>query len=465
MTDFTTYQSPFTWRYGSSKMRSTWSEHHKRLLWRQIWVALAEVQSNYGLVSPEQADDLRNHMNEIDLPRALDIEVEIQHDLMAEVRTFAEQASLGGGIIHFGATSMDVEDNADALRLRQSLELTLEALRGLLRTLGLLIDKYADTPLIAFTHIQPAEPSTLGYRLAQYAQDLLEDHQRIKEERGKIRGKGFKGAVGTGASYAELIGVAELVNFERQLSEKLDLPFYPVATQTYPRKQDYTVLAALAGLGQSLYKMAFDLRLLQSPPIGELSEPFGSKQVGSSAMPFKRNPIRAEKIDSLGRYLAQLPRVAWDNAAHSLLERTLDDSANRRTILPEAFLAADEMLKTAQGILSGLRVDERALARNLATYGPFAATEKVLMAAVKAGASRQDMHELIRNQSMQAWEVVRNGEPNPLAENLMVDAEILKFLSIEQVRELMDYKSHLGDAPVRARKLVEVIEGEISNER
>jgi adenylosuccinate lyase len=464
MTDFTTYQSPFTWRYGSSKMRSLWSEQHKRLLWRQIWVALAEVQCGYGLVSSEQAADLREHMDEIDLPRALQIEVEIQHDLMAEVRTFAEQAELGGGIIHFGATSMDVEDNADALRLRQSLDLTLEALRGLLRTLSQLTVAYADTPLIAFTHIQPAEPSTLGYRLAQYTQDLFEDYQRIREERKRIRGKGFKGAVGTGASYAELIGVDELTNFERQLSEKLDLPFYPVATQTYPRKQDYNVLSALAGMGQSLYKMAFDLRVLQSPPIGELSEPFSSKQVGSSAMPFKRNPIRAEKIDSLGRYLAQLPRVAWDNAAHSLLERTLDDSANRRTILPEAFLATDEMLKTAQGILSGLRVDERALARNLAVYGPFAATERVMMAAVKAGASRQDMHELIREQAMTAWEIVRSGEANPLAKNLSADAEILKFLSVEQVHELMDYKSHLGDAPVRARELAKTVEKEISNE-
>ncbi|MCX6066393.1 MAG: lyase family protein [Chloroflexi bacterium] len=334
MTDFTIYQSSFSWRYGSNEMRQIWSEHHKRQLWRQIWVALAEVQSAYDLVRPEQAKDLRAHMNEINLPRALEIEAEIQHDLMAEVHTFAEQATLGGGIIHFGATSMDVEDNAEALRLRQSLDLTLIALHGLIRTLGLLIVKYADTPLIAFTHIQPAEPSTLGYRLAQYAQDLFEDYRAIDAQRSAMRGKGFKGAVGTGASYSELIGVEELENFERQLSEKLDLPFYPIATQTYPRKQDYSVLSALASLGQSLYKMAFDLRLLQSPPIGELSEPFGRKQVGSSAMPFKRNPIRAEKINSLGRYLAQLPRVAWDNAAHSLLERTLDDSANRRTILP-----------------------------------------------------------------------------------------------------------------------------------
>ena len=461
MTDFSTYQSPFSWRYGSTQMRGIWSEEHKRRLWRQIWVALADVQSGYGLVRPEQVADLRAHANEIDLPRALEIEVELQHDLMAEVHTFAEQASLGGGIIHFGATSMDVEDNADALRLRESLDLTLVSLRGLLRSLGVLIIQYAGTPLIAFTHLQPAEPSTLGYRLAQYAQDLLSDFEMLRSVREGIKGKGFKGAVGTGASYAELLGVNELANFESQLSSRLDLPFYPVATQTYPRKQDYTVLAALAGLGQSLYKLAFDLRLLQSPPIGELSEPFGSKQVGSSAMPFKRNPIRAEKIDSLGRYLAQLPRVAWDNAAHSLLERTLDDSANRRTILPEAFLAADEMLKTARSILSGLRVDERAMARNLAIYGPFAATERVLMAAVKAGANRQDLHERIREQAMLAWESVRNAEANPLAHNLSQDPVILGFLSESQVQELMNYSAHLGDAPKRATQLGERLLREI----
>lgn len=453
MTDFTTYQSPFTWRYGSPAMRRIWSEHNKRLIWRQIWVALAEVQQTFGLVAPEQAADLRAHAEAIDVPRALEIEAEIHHDLMAEVRVFAEQAPIGGGIIHLGATSMDVEDNADALRLRQSLDLTLETLRTLLATLGRLTDQYAGTPLIAFTHIQPAEPSTLGYRLAQYAQDLLEDYHALRAQRQAVRGKGFKGAVGTSASYAELFGAENLDAFEQLMSEKLNLPFFTVATQTYPRKQDYSVLAALAGLGQSLYKMAFDLRLLQSPPIGELSEPFGSKQVGSSAMPFKRNPIRAEKINSLGRYLAQLPRIAWDNAAHSLLERTLDDSANRRTILPEAFLAADEMLRTLQGILSGLRVDERALARNLATYGPFAATERVLMAAVKAGASRQNMHELIRHHAMSAWESLRAGDSNPLAANLAADPTVRQFLSAEQVTELMDYTHHVGNAPHKAREM------------
>lgn len=453
MTDFTTYQSPFTWRYGSPAMRRIWSEHNKRLLWRRIWVALAEVQQGFGLVRPEQSADLRAHADAIDVPRALEIEAEIHHDLMAEVRVFAGQARTGGGIIHLGATSMDVEDNADALRLRHSLDLTLETVRALLATLGQLTDKYADTPLIAFTHIQPAEPSTLGYRLAQYAQDLLEDYLALTAQRAAVRGKGFKGAVGTSASYAELFGAENLDAFEQQMSEKLGLPFFTVATQTYPRKQDYNVLSALAGLGQSLYKMAFDLRLLQSPPIGELSEPFGSKQVGSSAMPFKRNPIRAEKINSLGRHLAQLPRIAWDNAAHSLLERTLDDSANRRSALPEAFLAADEMLRSMHGILTGLRVDERALARNLSIYGPFAATERVLMAAVMAGASRQDMHELIRDHAMRAWESVRTGDPNPLAATLAADPAVRQFLSAEQVSELMDYSHHVGNAPQKARAM------------
>jgi adenylosuccinate lyase len=461
MTDFEIYQSPFSWRYGTDAMRRLWSEQNKRLLWRKIWVELAEVEAEYGLVTPIQAADLRAHMTEVDLARSLEIENEIKHDLMAEIKVFAGQASLGGGIIHLGATSMDVEDNADALRIRQSLDLTLDNLSTLLIIFTKLISEYAETPLIAYTHLQPAEPSTLGYRLAQYAQDLLEDFREIRNRRDSIRGKGFKGAVGTGASYSELIGRENLVDFEKKLSEKLDLPIYNVATQTYPRKQDYAVLTVLAGLGQSMYKMAFDLRLLQSPSIGELSEPFGSKQVGSSAMPFKRNPIQSEKIDSLGRYLAGLPRVAWDNAAHSLLERTLDDSANRRIILPEAFLAVDEMLKTGIEIFAGLNIDEQAMTRNLEHYGPFAATERILMAAVKAGADRQAIHELIRGYAMQAWKIIQAGEDNPLEGFLANDEEIAQYLSTNLVHSLMDYKSHLGDAPERAHKLMLLIHEEL----
>jgi adenylosuccinate lyase len=225
----------------------------------------------------------------------------------------------------------------------------------------------------------------------------------------------------------------------------------------YPRKQDYIVTSALAGLGESLYKFAFDLRLLQSPPIGELSEPFGQKQVGSSAMPFKRNPVNAEKIDSLARMLAQIPRLAWDNAAHSLLERTLDDSANRRSLLPEAFLIADELLRVAFQLIDGLQVNETAMAHNLEVYAPFAATERLLMRLVKAGADRQVMHEKLREHAMKAWGAIQKGEPNRLIENLAQDPSITRYISPEGVRSLMNASHQLGDAPQRARKLAEKI--------
>jgi len=461
MPEYDSYLSPFSWRYGSPAMRRAWSEEHKRRLWRRLWVTLAEVQSDYGLVTPEQVADLRAHMDEIDIPRALEVEAEIQHDLMAELKVFAAQAPIGGKILHLGATSMDIEDNADALRLRQALDLILESLAGLLRTLVRLIQTWADTPLIAFTHLQPAEPSTLGYRLALYAQDLLEDHRALRAVRDGLRGKGFKGAVGTSSSYADLVGVDKLAGFEARLSEKLELPFFPVAAQVAPRRQEYAVIGALAGLGASLYKFAFDLRLLQSPPIGEMSEPFGEKQVGSSAMPFKRNPVRAEKIDSLGRYLAGLPRLAWDNAAHSLLERTLDDSANRRILLPEACLAADEILGTSAGILDGLRVDEAAIARNLAAYGPFAVTERLLMALVKAGADRQAMHALLRGHALSAWQTIQTGGANPLIESLCREPGFTPFLAEAEIRSLMAAQAQVGDAPVRARALAKGIQEEL----
>jgi adenylosuccinate lyase len=453
--DYETYLSPFTWRYGSPAMRQIWSEAHKRRTWRRLWVALAETQAEYGLVSAEQAADLRVHMDEVDVGRALEIEAEIHHDLVAEIRVFAGQAAKGGGILHLGATSADIEDNADVLRMREALDLALAGLRELLLAFVDKIEAWAETPLMAFTHLQPAEPSTLGYRLAVYAQDLLIDWEALSALRLGLRGKGFKGAVGTGASYAELIGAENLEAFERQLSQRLELNFYPVATQVYPRKQDYQVVSALAGLGASLHKFAFDLRFLQSPPVGEWSEPFGERQVGSSAMPFKRNPVNAEKVDSLARLLAGMPRLAWDNAANSLLERTLDDSANRRTLLPEAFLIADELLRVSLRLLSGLKVDEAAMERNLATYGPFAALERVLAWLVKGGADRQEMHERLRGHALRAWEALRQGEANPLVALVARDEVLGRYLSEEELVGLMDASRHLGDAPGRARGLAE----------
>ncbi len=232
--DYTTYLSPYTWRYATPEMRAIWSEVNKRKIWRRLWIALAEVQAEFGLVTGAQIADLRAHAEAIDVPRANEIEAEIRHYVMAEVKTFAEQCPVGGGIIHLGMTSMDIVDNTDALRVRQSLDLVLDRLRVLLGTFGGLIERWADTPLMAFTHLQPAEPSTLGYRLAQYAQDLLADWENLSRLRANLKGKGLKGAVGTSASYAELLGVENLAQFETRVSEKLALPFFPVAHRNEP---------------------------------------------------------------------------------------------------------------------------------------------------------------------------------------------------------------------------------------
>ena len=468
-----TYISPFTWRYGSAEMRVLWSEAGKRRLWRRVWVALAAAQAEFGLVTPEQVEDLRAHQDDVNWERAQEIEAEVRHDLMAEVRTYAEQCRVGGPIIHLGATSMDVEDNADALRLRQALLLVRKRLEAVLTALAERIEAEADTVLMAYTHLQPAEPTTLGYRLSLYAQDLLEDHCAVEQVLTTIRGKGFKGAVGTAASYQHLLedrGVPPQSTavppqstavppraLEERAMAQLGLPAYPVASQTYPRKMDYQVLSVLAGIAQSAHKFALDLRLLQSPLFGEMAEPFGRQQVGSSAMPFKRNPVASETICSLARYVSTLPKVAWDNAAFSLLERTLDDSANRRSALPEAFLAVDEILSRMAGIVHGLRLGREAMDRNLATYGPFAATEPLLMALVKAGADRQAMHERIRQGAMTAWDAVQRGQDNPLPELLAADDDITRYLSPDAVRRLLARGAGVGDAPERSRAMARAI--------
>lgn len=453
-----------TWRYGSDEMRHIWSLAHQRRLWRRLWVALAEAQQRAGLVTAEQAADLRAHEAQVDIPRALALEAELHHDLMAEVHTFAEQCSIGGGIIHLGATSMDIEDNADALRLRDALRLIRQRLQALLALLADMIEREAAHVCMAFTHLQPAEPTTVGYRLAFIAQDLLEDFRALQRLETGIRGKGFKGAVGTSASYTELLHGTTMTprQMEDYIMQTIGLTAFEVTHQTYPRRQDFEILSALASLGMTAYKFAFDLRVLQSPPIGEWAEPFGKQQIGSSAMPFKRNPINAENIDSLARYLATLPRVAWDNAAHSLLERTLDDSGNRRVILPDAFLVTDEILLRLKRLLAGLQLDNLAIQRNLAVYGIFAATERLLMETVRRGGNRQQLHDVIRRHSLTAWAALREGLPNPLLELLSHDGAILKFVQPSEVPLLLNAENYIGDAPDRAIQLAQQIRATIA---
>lgn len=457
------FQSPFSWRYGSDEMRALWSETHKRRLWRKIWVELARAQQTAGLVSAEQVADLEAHAEQIDIERAEQHEAEIRHDLMAEVKTFAEQCKIGGGIIHLGATSADIEDNADAIRIRESLSLITQNLVELLVKLCEKTQQLSDIPVIAFTHLQPAEPTTMGYRLAVYLQDLWADYGALNRMRSQTKGKGFKGAVGTRASYTALLEgtTTNVVEFERAIMQHLDLSAFDFTTQTYPRRQDWEVLTVLSGIALSLYRFAFDFRLLQSPLAGEWAEPFGASQVGSSAMPFKRNPINAEKMDSLGRLVESLVSVAWNNAAHSLLERTLDDSANRREILPVAFLAVDEMVTVATRLITGLQVNREAAARNLERYGAFAATERVLMAAARSGADRQVAHEHLREQSLVAWQAVNRGEPNPLPHLLQESEYLRQYLAPERIVELMEANQYIGDAPERARELVRDIRLEL----
>jgi adenylosuccinate lyase len=456
---YDTYASPFSWRYGRAELRLLFSEEQRRKLWRQVWLALAQAQSAYGLVSAEELADIRAHASEIDVEAALEIEREIHHDLMAEIRVFASQAKTGGGKLHLGSTSMDVEDTVETYRLRRALSLIGASLDALVHAFAGKIREYADVVCMAFTHLQPAEPTTLGYRLAMYAQDLIIDEAQLRFAFVNLTAKGLRGAVGTSASYEQLFnGSGASVAMETAVLEHFGLQAREISTQTYPRKLDYMLLSALAGLGASLSKFAADVRILSSPEFGEVFEPFGKSQVGSSAMPFKRNPIVCERIDSLARLLPGYADAAWQNAATNYLERTLDDSANRRTILPEALLCADELVQLATRVLNGMRVDKARIAQNLRTYGPFAGTESILIEGVRAGGNRQELHEVLRSAAMESWTAIAQGKDNPLGRLLSEDRELTSLVDPAEIRRMLDPGKHIGTASLRARALAERIE-------
>ncbi len=457
-----TYISPLTWRYGSEEMKAIFSEVHKRKLLRRVWIALARAESKAGIVTDEQVKELESHKDDIDIERASEIESEIHHDLMAEIRTYAEQCPKAGGIIHLGATSMDALDNADAVRFKEALQLIASRLADLIETLSERAREMKDVPTMAFTHIQPAEITTIGYRLSQTLQDLSDDADDLIGAIASIKGKGMKGAVGTAASYRVLLdgtGVSAR-ELEDMVMDELGIKAFEAATQVYTRKQDLRIISALSSIAASLHRFSLDLRILQSPPIGEVSEPFGKKQVGSSAMPFKRNPINNEKICSLARIVESAYQSAWNNASLMILERTLDDSANRRIFIPEAFIALDEMLMTAKRIAAGMNFHSEATRRLMENYGIFASTERLLMELGRKGADRQAMHETIREESLKAWALVQIGKDNPLKDNLASDEEILKYLSKDEVLKLLDASDYTGDAAVRAEAVIERAENQ-----
>ncbi|MBU1198196.1 adenylosuccinate lyase [Candidatus Micrarchaeota archaeon] len=461
--DYSRYASVFSWRYASPEMRALFSERENRLRWRKVWVALAKAQHKAGLVSAKEFAQLEKHALDVDVGKAHEIEKRIKHDLMAELKTFAGQAGAAGGRLHLGATSMDIEDNADALRSRKALRMIRQKVARLLQAYRKRVVLHKDVRCMALTHLQTAEPTTVGYRFCNYAQDIVMDLGYLKNLENDVRGKGFKGAVGTSASYEELLKGKNMnaEEMEREAMNDLGLKAFEVSTQVYPRKVDYLVLSALASVAASLHKFALDLRVLQSPYVFEVMEPFAEMQVGSSAMPFKRNPVKAERLCSLARYVGALPPVAWENTANSILERTLDDSANRRIILPEAFMALDEALMVAIGLAEGLRINRKVIEKNFRTYAPFALTEALLMRLVEHGEDRQKMHEHLRSLSLKAWQSVQDGKPNPLEQLAVEDKKITRHIPVKELKKLFA-QDHVGLAVHKCAKYAKIMDEVLS---
>jgi len=447
---YESYLSPFTWRYGSEEMRKLFSETRRRATWRRVWLSLAEAEAGLGLISSKELEGIRRSSGEahVDIARAHEIEKSIRHDLMAELKVFADQAKEGGGKLHLGATSMDIEDNADVMIFGKGLELITARLVSCLDAASARVGRHKGFVCMGWTHLQPAEPTTVGYRFANYAQDLVLDIKLIETLRKEyVKGKGVKGAVGTSASYKKLLGsTAKAKRLEEEVMSGLGLGYFDVATQTYPRKLDYLILSALASVAASCAKFGLDIRVLQSPTFGELSEPIEESQVGSSAMPFKRNPVTAERMCSLARVVSVMPLVAFMNASNSILERTLDDSAARRIAIPEAFLAVDECLAIYERLMRGLRLYPAMIKKNLERFGAFSGTEAVMMELAEKGEDRQKVHELIRVRSFKAWDAVMKGEPNPLERLLSEDRVVSSKLTRKRLKLLLDPSTHTGRA-------------------
>lgn len=457
--NFDTYQSVFSWRYSSREMRQVFSEVNKRKTWRKVWVALARAQLKAGLLTQKEFKDIEKNSQKINIKKSLEIEKEIYHDVMAEIKTFAQSAKVGGGKIHLGATSTDIDDNAEIIRIKEALFIIEIKLKNLIKSFSIKIGKYQNIVCMAYTHLQPAEPTTLGYRFSIYAQDLLTDLKSLHSLSTNLKAKGMKGAVGTSASYRQLLKnkKTNADELSEEVMKDLGLNEVTVSGQTYPRKTDFYITSTLASIAQSLYKFCFDLRVMQSPNFGEWSEPRTSKRVGSTAMPFKKNPDKAEKVCSLARYISTLPNVAWNNAANSLLERTLDDSAAKRVMMPNAFLATDEILSTTNSLVDGLDINDNNIKNNLDKFGPFSGTESLMMEAVKNGANRQQFHEKIRSISMKAWEEINETQTNPLINMLKNDRIVTKFVPKEQISTLVDPKNHIGLAPARSQRITKEI--------
>ncbi|MEM7355172.1 MAG: adenylosuccinate lyase [Acidobacteriota bacterium] len=461
-------QNPLYERYASRQMAAIFSATSRFRTWRKLWIALAECQKELGLaITDEQIATLKQAEHEIDLDRVAAIEAQTRHDVVAHLRHFAEVAdrgmataagtSGGGGILHLGATSAFITDNTDVLLTREALELVRRRLGSVIRHLADFAERTKAIPALAYTHFQPAQLTTVGKRACLWAQDFLEDLREIDHRLATLRCRGAKGTTGTQASYLTLFDDdgGRVRQLDRDLAARLGLEAFPVTGQTYPRKQDSQILHALSGIAESCHKFGTDLRLLQG--VGELSEPFDRDQVGSSAMAYKRNPIRAERLCGLSRCLITDAMNGPFNASVQWLERSLDDSSNRRLVIPDAFMFADAILSLAAHIAEGLRVREAAIAARVRRELPFMATETLLMEAVRRGGDRQDLHERLRVHSLAAQERLETGGDNPLIDSILADAAFR--LERAEVESWLEPKKFTGRSEDQVSELLcEVIE-------
>ncbi len=456
------WQSPLGGRYASAAMQELWSEPRRIGLWRRLWLALAEAQQELGLAIPEPAlGAMRAHLDDADLEAAAAFERRFRHDVMAHVHAFGQQAPEARAHLHLGATSAYVTDNADLIVLRESLQLVLGRLVGILEALAAFARRHEALPCLAYTHFQPAQLTTVGKRATLWMQDFALDALELEHRITSLRFRGCQGTTGTHASVLELFdGDRDRVReLERRVAAKMGFAeSYAVTGQTYPRKADSMVLDALSGVAQSAAKLAVDLRLLQHE--GEILEPFEAEQIGSSAMAYKRNPMRAERIGALARFVISLQANAAHTAASQWLERTLDDSANRRLTLPEGFLATDGILVLAANIAGGLEVREPVIASHVAAQMPFMATERWLMLAVAAGGDRQALHEVIRQHSMVVAERVGQGEANDLLDRLAGAGEFAA-VPVDALRAELDPRRYVGRAPEQVGEFLDEFLGPV----
>ena len=449
------YENPLCTRYASVRMQQIFSPDYKFLTWHRLWLSLAENERALGLpVTGEQTAELRDKLEVIDYEAAERYERELRHDVMAHIRAWGEHCPKARGIIHLGATSCFVDDNGDLIAYRDA----MRQIRGLLLSvIGALADfalAQKDTPVLAYTHYQAAQPTTLGKRACMWLQDYMLDLERLDFELERLPFYGCKGATGTGASFLALFNgdAAKADELERRIAADMGFDrVLPITGQTYTRKLDSFLLNVLSGLAQSAAKMATDLRLMAHEK--EFDEPFTEGQVGSSAMAYKRNPMRCERICSLARHVVALAQDTAMTASTQWLERTLDDSANRRISIPEAFLAADAILSLAVNVLRGCRVYPEMMARHLRDELPFLATENILMRAVSLGGDRQELHEAIREYAVDtARRMKETGCENDLAQRLLGDARFR--LTEAELEELMDVRKFVGLAPEQAERYV-----------